>query len=165
MQIKLLSKKAQVAHTLTWLIATLVIITILVVTFIVSGLFSKLKSDPDASLNSIKNYLSSKSLSSYVLYLGKDELINKKLEEADSFGLGLKIFGEINLPIKWVGLRYFDSSIIYYRYEDNEFFGSGKGGISGGGPNFQIKDFYSNYDLNLNSEKKIEIQFNLLNGK
>ena len=109
----MLNRKGQIADTMVWLVATIIIVIVLLFSLFIS---QSLFGDKGISDLNIDNLIVQKSLSSYVLKVGKSDLAMEKLHVADDEGLALRVFGDES-KIIWVG--FIDSG----EYVSNDYFG------------------------------------------
>jgi len=151
------NKKAQVGTTITWIFATIVIISILGITFFVAD-FSFGKSKDFRQTNQA-DILASKSFFSYLLTNKTYSQLKTEGDLNDFNGnLALDIFEEFygkEYAKVWVGIRF---NVIVFSYKPNDYFGRAPspftGDNIGGGliPHLREK-------INLNEEKSVELVF------
>jgi hypothetical protein len=159
----MLNKKAQIGETITWVVATIIIIVVLVFSIFIAGIyFEKGKTLESSSLES-KDVLASKSLFSYLLtpsgegkvydQLKVEENLNKSTGE-----LAQKIFKELyetDYEDIWLG---FVLDRVLLSAKSNDYFGSKPLGVRGGDISFGSR-FVSRIseEIRLNENKSLEL--------
>lgn len=135
-------KKAQVGETTSWIFATIVIITIILISlFIVQ--FYQGKNKEIEELKTV-DVVAAKSLFSYILTKNKtksnEEVVYNLLKENKSFDnftgtLAKKIFTEYerNYEDVWIG---FKEDTTFFPFKSNDFFGGKPSGVRGGDIHF-----------------------------
>ena len=158
----MMSKKAQVSEGLTWVVATIAIIIILLFSLFITSLVSGNKSPAE---NFFAYSFPQKSFFSYLLTTeteGKTVYSEIKEEEKLNNGngnLALRIFKQLyekDYPVAlWLGINFEGVGL-----RKNEFFGSNPSSVRGGDL-FQRHADYISEKVNLNDDKWLEL--NLMN--
>lgn len=157
----MLNRKAQMGETITWVVATLIIIVILAFSiFISSFYFSK---DKSVSFSRGSDLLASKSLFSYLLTSSDGGKVYDQLKEEDNLNefngnLASKIFKafyENDYEDRWLGLVF---NRVLFPAKSNDYFGRRPTGVRGG--DFNVgRRFVSSFSekIKLNENKSLEL--------
>jgi hypothetical protein len=155
-----LKKKAEIGETLSWVVATIIIVVMLIISgFVVSVL--KERSYKDISLTDTSDLLASKSLTAYLLSeTDSGEKVFERIknkEELDNYtgNLAVNIFKELyegEYPFNiWLGINFEGIGV-----RKNSYFGAMPIGMRGGDISFKDVEFFSQ-KIQLNNDKWIEL--------
>ena len=155
-----LRKKAQIGETLTWIIATVAILIILVVSIFIVSTFKK-RSFEKVPFEDNSDLIASKSLTAYLLTNTNSgesvfERIKNRKELDDYTGnLAINIFRsfyEKEYPVSvWLGVNFEGFGI-----RKNSYFGSMPTGVRGGDINRREVKIFSQ-EIKLNDDKEVEL--------
>lgn len=162
---KYFGKNAQMGETVTWVVATVIIIVILIVTvfFANSGFSGDKKVDPYR----VTDTLASKSFFSYLLTNDpQGDIVYGQLQKDENFtdfngGLAKGIFEEYygrEYEYVWVG---FINDRPFFPYEKNDVFGS-RPDESAGGLGAKVLIRHVTERINLNEDKYVELALKVI---
>ncbi len=133
------NKNAQIGETITWVVATLIIIVILAFSIFIASFY--LGGDKSVSFSEESDLLASKSLFSYLLTTSGEEKIYDQLKVEENLNefngnLALRIFKSLyedDYEDVWLGFVF---NRVLFPAKSNEFFGRRPTGVKGGDVNF-----------------------------
>ena len=155
------NRNAQIGETITWVVATLIIIVVLAFSiFISSFYFSK---DKSVSFSGGSDLLASKSMFSYLLTSSDGGMVYDQLKEEDNlneFNGNLaskifKVFYEDDYEDIWLGVVF---NRVLFPAKSNDYFGRRPTGVRGG--DFNVgRRFVSSISekIKLNENKSLEL--------
>lgn len=155
------NKKAQIGETITWVVATIIIIVVLVFSIFIAGIyFNKGKNLKSSSFKS-KDILASKSLFSYLLTPSEEGKVYDELKNEDNLDrlngiLALNVFQELygeGYEDVWFGF-IFDRILLPAK--PNDYFGRRPTGITGGDINRRSVPYFSE-EIKLDENKSLEL--------
>ena len=155
------NQKAQIGETITWVVATLIIIVILAFSIFISSFY--LGGGKSVSFSERSDLLASKSLFSYLLTPAGDEKIYDQLKEEENLNefngnLALNIFEtlyEDDYEDVWLGIVF---NKVLFPAKSNDYFGRRPTGVRGGDFNIGRRFVPSiSEKIKLNENKSLEL--------
>jgi len=156
------NKKAQIGETMTWVVATLVIIAILAVSIFISTAFLNKYKRPSSSYSQSADILGSESFYSYLLTNNSDgELVYGQLTTEDNLNdfngdLGVSVFKNFygkEYGDVWLGIIF---SRTLLPAKSNDFFGNKPSSVKGGDIQWRASDYVLDTVI-LNENKTINL--------
>jgi len=156
------NKKAQIGETMTWVVATLVIITILAVSIFISTAFLNKYKRPSSSYSQAADILGSESFYSYLLTNNQEgNSIYEQLKTEDNLNdfngnLGVSIFKNFygkEYNDVWLGIIF---SRTLLPAKSNAFFDNHPSSIKGGDIYGRVSDYVLD-NVILNEDKTINL--------
>jgi hypothetical protein len=164
----MLNKKAQIGETITWVVATLIIIVVLVFSIFIAGIYFKEGKNLKSSFFKSKDVLASKSMFSYLLTPSAEGKVYDQLKTQDNLNefngnLSLNIFKElyeIDYPAEiWFGLVVLEEEreeLDFLYSLTNEYFGTRPGGERGTEISYHLVPYVSE-KIKLDENKSVEV--------